>query len=72
VPRVAGGPVENCLRGGGRLALADEQAHEAALGNRAGCEVPAGAGEPVLSSHMVNVIIDEQGDEHVRVEQDGH
>lgn len=72
VPRVAGSPVENCLRGGGRLAFADEQAHEAALCNRAGCEVPAGADEPVLSSHMVNVIIDEQRDEHVRVKQDGH
>ena len=72
VPRVAGGPVENCLRGGGRLAFADEQAHETALGNWAGREVPAGADEPVLSSHMMNVIIDEQGDEHVRIEQDGH
>jgi hypothetical protein len=72
VPRVAGDPGQNCLRGGGRLAFADEQAHETALGNRAGCEVPAGADEPVLSSHMVNVIINEQGDEHVRVEQDGH
>jgi len=72
VPRVAGSPVENCLRGGGRLAFADEQAHEAALGNWAGREAPADADEPVLSSHMVNMIIDEQGDEHVRVEQDGH
>jgi len=63
VPRVAGSPVENCLRGGGRLAFADEQAHEAALGNWAGCEVPAGAGEPVLSSQMMNMIIDGQGDD---------
>ena len=30
VPWVGGGPAENCLRGGGRLAFADEQAHEAA------------------------------------------
>jgi len=57
---------------GGRLAFADKQAHEAALGDWAGCEVPAGADEPILSSHMVNVIIDEQGDERVRVEQDSH
>jgi hypothetical protein len=40
VPRVAGGPVENCLRGGGRLTFSDEQAHEAALGNWAGREAP--------------------------------
>ena len=72
VPRIAGRPGQNYLGGGGQLAFADEQPHEAALGNWAGCEVPAGADEPVLSSHMVNVIIDEQGDEHVRVEQDSH
>jgi hypothetical protein len=72
VPWVGGGPAENCLRGGGRLAFADEQAHEAALGNWAGREVPADADKPLLSCHVVDVIVDEQGDEHVRVEQDGH
>ena len=66
------GPAENCLRGGGWLAFADEQAHEAALGNWAGREVPADADEPILSGHMVDVIVDEQSDAHVRVEQDGH
>jgi hypothetical protein len=30
------------------------------------------ADEPVLSGHMVDVIVDEQSDAHVRVEQDGH
>lgn len=72
VPRVGGGPDENCLRSGGRLAFADEQAHEAALGNWAGREVSAYADKPVLSGHVVDMIVDEQSDEHVRVEEDGH
>lgn len=60
VPGVGGGPVENCLRGDGRLAFADEQAHQAALGDWAGREVSAEADKPVLSGHMVDVIVDEQ------------
>jgi hypothetical protein len=42
------------------------------LSDRAGREVAANADEPVLGGTMVNMIVDEQGDEHVCVEEDSH
>src|SRR5215470_7753664 len=72
MPRVGGGPVEDLSCRNGRLAFADEQAHQAALGDRAGREASAEGAEPVLGGHMVNMILDEQGDEHISVEQNGH
>src|SRR6202453_2772679 len=56
VPRVGGGLVKDRSRRGRLLALADEQAHQAALGDRAGREVFVQADEPVLGGGMVNVI----------------
>jgi hypothetical protein len=58
-------------RGGG-LALPGEQAHQAALGDRAGCEALAERGEPVLGWAVVDVVFHEQGYEQVRVEEDAH
>jgi len=42
------------------------------LSDRARREVSAYAREPVLGGIMVNMILNEQGDEHVRVEENGH
>ena len=73
VPGVGGRALEDRVRRfSGRLALADEQPHEAALGDRAGREVAGHIGEPVLGGLMVDMIVDEQGNEHVRIKEDGH
>ena len=72
MPRVGGGAVEDLSCRGARLAFADEQPHQAALSDRARREVSAHADEPVLGGTMVNMILDEEGDEHVRVEENGH
>jgi len=72
VPRVGGGPGQDRSCRGGRLPFADEQAQQAALGDRAGREVSAQVGKPVLGGIVVDVIVDEQGDEDVRVEENGH
>jgi hypothetical protein len=72
MPRVGAGAVEDLSCRAGRLALSDEQSYQAALSDRAGREVAAHADEPVLGGTMVNMIVDEQGDEHVRVEENGH
>ena len=72
MPRIGAGAVEDLLCRAGQLAFTDEQSHQAALSDRAGREVAAHADEPVLGGTMVNMIVDEQGDEHVRVEEDSH
>ncbi len=72
MPRIGAGAVEDLSCRAGRLAFTDEQSHQTALSDRAGREVAAHADEPVLGGTMVNMIIDEQGDEDVRVEEDGH
>jgi len=72
MPRVGGGAVDDFSCGAGRLAFADEQPYQAALSDRARREVSAHAGEPVLGGTMVNMIFNEEGDEHVRVEENGH
>ena len=72
VPWVGGGDAEDRLRGRGRLAFANEQAHQATLGDRAGRKVIGYTDEPVLRGHMVDVIVNEQSDEHVGVEQNRH
>ena len=72
VPRISGGAVEDLSCRAGRLAFADEQPYQAALSDRARREVSAHADEPVLGGTMVNMILNEEGDEHVRVEENGH
>ncbi len=72
MPRVGGGADEDLSCRAGRLAFADEQPHQAALSDRARREVSAHTDEPVLGGAMVNVILYEEGDEHVRVEENGH
>ena len=72
MPRIGSGAVEDLSYHAGRLAFADEQSHQAALSDRARREVSAYACEPVLGGIMVNMILNEQGDEHVRVEENGH
>jgi hypothetical protein len=54
------------------LAFAYEQAHQTALGDRAGSEVGACAGEPNLGSLMMYVVANEQSDQHIRIEENGH
>jgi hypothetical protein len=58
VPRVGGGVVEDRACRGGRLAFADEQPHQATLGDRAGGEAPGHAYEPGLGGLMMDMIID--------------
>jgi hypothetical protein len=72
VLRVAGGRRQDRPRRSGGLALPDEQAQQAALGDRAGREGAVQSREPVLGGRVLNVIVDEQRDEHVGVEEDGH
>src|SRR5215469_5996216 len=72
VPVASRGLAEDLPGGGGRLALADEEPHQAALGDRAGREVTAQVGQPVLGRRVMDVVIDEQRDEHVGVREDGH
>ena len=54
------------------LAFADEQPYQAALSDRARREVSAHADEPVLGGAVVHMVLNEEGDEHVRVEKNGH
>ncbi len=70
MPRIGADAVDDVPGRAGRPAFTDEQPHQAALGDRAGREVAAQADKPVLSGSMVNMIVDEQGDEQVRVEKD--
>jgi hypothetical protein len=53
VPRVSTGPVEDRSCRNGRLAFADEQAQQAALGDRAGREVFVPACSCSRSRHRV-------------------
>lgn len=72
MPRVSGGAAEDLSCRAGRLAFADEQPYQAALSDRARREVSAHADEPVLGGAMVNMILNEERNEHVRVEKNGH
>jgi hypothetical protein len=54
------------------LPLADQQAQQASLRDRAGGKAVVGAGEPFLGHVVVHVVGDHKGDEHVRVEQRRH
>jgi len=72
MPRIGSGAGEDLSCRAGRLAFADEQPYQAALGDRARREVPAHTDEPVLSGTMVNMILNEEGDEYVRVEENCH
>jgi len=72
MPRVGGGAVEDLSGHAGRLAFADQQPYQAALSDRARREVSAHADEPVLGGTMVNMILNEEGDEYVRVGENGH
>ncbi len=53
----------------GALAFADQEPHEAALGDWAGGEVGLGRCEPCFGVSVVNVVINDQGDENVGVQQ---
>src|SRR5450756_739194 len=71
VPRVAGDlPQYRTGRFGG-LALADQEPHEAAPGPRAGGEAGSGRNEPRLRLAVVDVVIDDERDEHIGVKQHG-
>jgi len=72
MPRIGSGAVEDLSCHTGWLTFADEQSYQAALSDRARREVFAYACEPVLGGIMVNMILNEQGGEHVRVEENGH
>jgi hypothetical protein len=51
----------------GGLALADQEAHQAALSDGAGGEAGPGRYEPRLCVPVVNVVIDNERDEHVGI-----
>lgn len=65
VPGAGGGLAEDRACLGGWLAFADEQPRQAALGDRAGREVAGRASEPVLGGRVVDVVVDEQGENSV-------
>ena len=72
MPWVGRGAVEDLSCRASRLAFAQEQSREAALSDRTRSEIPAHVGEPALGGIVVDMIRHEQGDEYVRVEEDGH
>jgi hypothetical protein len=72
VPWVGKRAGEDGVRGSGGLALADKQAYKTALSDRAGGEVLGRSGEPALRGGVMNVVLYEEGYEHIRVQEDGH
>ena len=68
VPRVGGHIGDDRAGRLGALAFAYQQPHQAALGDRAGGEATCPAGEPGLGRRVVDVIVYQQGNQHVRVE----
>jgi hypothetical protein len=71
VPRAASDLLQYRTGQLGRLALADQEPHEAALGDGAGGEACTGRCEPRLGLTVVKVIVDDERDEDVGVKQDG-
>src|SRR5689334_6162022 len=71
VPRAAGDLLQDRAGQLGRLALADQKPHQAALGDGAGGEACPGRCKPRLGLAVVNVVIDDERDEYVGVKQDG-
>jgi hypothetical protein len=72
MPRIGRGAGEDLSCRAARLAFADEQPYQAALSDRARREVSVHADKPVLGGTMVNMILNEEGDEHIRVKENGH
>ena len=71
VPRAAGDLLQHRSGGLGGLALADQEPHQAALGDGAGSEAGPGAANHASAWLVVNVVFDDERDEHVGVEQHG-
>ena len=72
VPRVARDLLQNRTGRLGGLALADQESHQTALSDGAGGEKPAQTATNHASAvAVVNVVVDDECDEHIGVEQDG-
>ena len=73
MPRIGGDLLEYRSGRLGRLALADQQPHRAALGDGAGGDASAGSYEPCLGLTVVNVLVNDERGQDVGTEQDsGH